>query len=236
MSDERQRRGDAETRGRGEEETRRNDGEGRGVASSSDSLEPSPTHRVSAFPPPAAWRVVRSEEMADCRVFRVRRDWSLNPRGGAREHDFYVVEAPDWINVIPLTDDGRVVLIEQYRHGTGELTLEIPGGMVDAGETPREAAARELLEETGYSSSDVRFLGRTRPNPAIQNNWIHTFVARGATFRHAPAFDGTEHTAVRLAPLADIPRLVAAGVIDHALVVVGFHWLSLHEQGLVAAG
>ena len=192
--------------------------------------------RGDAPPRPEAWRVVRSEEMADCRVFRVRRDWSLNPRGGGREHDFYVVEAPDWINVIPLTDAGEVVLIEQYRHGTGELTLEIPGGMVDAGETPREAAARELLEETGYSSSEVRFLGRTRPNPAIQNNWIHTFVARGATFRHAPAFDGTEHTAVRLAPLADIPRLVAAGVINHALVVVGFHWLSLHEQGLVAAG
>jgi len=99
--------------------------------------------------PNLLWRRGRSEQVADCRVFNVRRDFSADPRDG-RVHDFYVIEAPDWINVIPLTDDGRVVLIEQYRHGTGEVSLEIPGGMVDEGESPQDAAARELLEETGY--------------------------------------------------------------------------------------
>jgi 8-oxo-dGTP pyrophosphatase MutT (NUDIX family) len=177
------------------------------------------------------WQRIRAEEVADCRVFKVRRDWCLSPRDGT-EHDFYCIEAPDWINIIPLTTGGEVVMIEQHRHGTNEVTLEIPGGMVDAGETPREAAAREMLEETGYDSREVLQLGKTRPNPAIQDNWIHTFLAPDAVFRHAPVFESTEHTVVRLVPLADIPALIADGTINHALVVVGFYWLSLFQDGI----
>ena len=176
------------------------------------------------------WRRKSTEQLADCRVFRVRRDLNVNPRDG-REHDFYVIEAPDWINVIPLTDAGEVVMIEQYRFGTDEVTLEIPGGMVDEGETPRDAAGREMLEETGYAAAEIIELGKTRPNPAIQNNWIHSYLARGVEFSHDPTFDGTEHTIVRLVPLADVPSLIADGTISHSLVVVGFHWLSLWQQG-----
>ncbi|HLL77044.1 MAG TPA: NUDIX hydrolase [Pyrinomonadaceae bacterium] len=179
-----------------------------------------------------AWRRVRSEPVADCRVFRVRRDISANPRGGA-EHDFYVVEAADWINVIPLTDAEEVVMIEQYRHGSADVTLEIPGGMVDEGESPVEAAGRELIEETGYASNEIVALGRTRPNPAIQDNWLHTFLARGARPAHEPEFDGTEHCAVRLVPLAEVPALIAEGCITHALVVVAFHRLALWRDGMM---
>jgi ADP-ribose pyrophosphatase len=178
------------------------------------------------------WRRVSSEQLADCRVFKVRRDLCADPRGGG-EHDFYVIEAPDWINVIPLTKDGEVVLIEQYRHGVEGVSLEIPGGMVDPGEEPRETAARELLEETGYEAAEVVFLGRTRPNPAIQNNWIHTFLARGVEYRREPLNQGTERTRVRLVRPEQVPALIAGGAIDHSLVVVGFHWLGLWERGLV---
>ena len=191
-------------------------------------LSPSPSPPAS--PSPQAWRLKTSETVADCRVFRVRRDVSADPRGG-REHDFYVIEAPDWINVIPLTDDEKVVMIEQYRHGTGEVMLEIPGGMVDAGESPAATAARELLEETGYEAREVLRLGSLHPNPAIQNNRLHTFVARGAEFRGVPAFDGTEHTVVRLVPLADVPGLIAGGRVTHALVVAAFQMLSLSKGG-----
>lgn len=173
-----------------------------------------------------AWRRERSERVADCRVFKVRRDFSADPRDG-REHDFYVVEAPDWINVIPVTKSGEVVFIEQYRHGTGEVSLEIPGGMVDPGEEPSAAAARELAEETGYEAREVVLLGRTRPNPAIQDNWIHTFLARDAEYRREPLNEGTEQTRVRLVPLERVPSLIEGGEVTHALVVVGFHWLGL---------
>ena len=176
------------------------------------------------------WRRGRSEQVADCRVFKVRRDYST-AAFDRRVHDFYVIEAPDWINVIPLTKDNQVVLIEQYRHGTESVSLEIPGGMVDPGEVPRETAARELFEETGYEPAEVVFLGKSRPNPAIQDNWIHTFLARGVEYRQEPLNAGTERTRVRLVPLGLIPSLIAAGAIDHALVVVGFHWLAL--SGLV---
>ena len=191
----------------------------------------SPSPRLSVSPSQLKWRRESSEQLADCRVFKVRRDLSVDPRD-ARTHDFYVIEAPDWINVIPLTAKGEVVLIEQYRHGTQQLSLEIPGGMVDPGESPRETAARELLEETGYASTDVVLLGKTHPNPAIQDNWIHTFLARGAEPRQQPSCDGTEQTVVRLVPLERIPTLIAEGKITHSLVVVGFHLLQLAQSGI----
>lgn len=176
------------------------------------------------------WQLVRSEYLARCRIFNVRRDLSLDPRDGS-QHDFYVLEAPDWINLIPLTKDGQVVMIEQYRHGSSQVTLEIPGGMVDEGESPRDTAARELLEETGYRARTVSLLGKTRPNPAIQNNWLHTFVAEDCTFFETPQFDGSEHTAVRLVDLDEVPLLITGGTIDHALVIVAFQhfWLSQNQ-------
>ena len=173
-----------------------------------------------------AWERIGSERMADCRVFRVRRDISVDPRNHSQHH-FYVIEAPDWINVIPVTTDNQVVLIEQYRHGTNEVTLEIPGGMVDEGESAESAASRELLEETGYSTNRIQLLGRTRPNPALQNNWLHSFVAWNCEFSQIAKPDSSEQIGVRLFPLREIAALIKSGSIDHALVVASFY---LFEQ------
>ena len=178
--------------------------------------------------PQLIWRREHSEQVADCRVFKVRRDYSTYPRDG-RVHDFYVIEAPDWVNVIPLTEAGEVVLIELYRHGTEEVSLEIPGGMVDPGEEPHETAARELLEETGYEAREVVPLGRTRPNPAIQDNWLHTFLAPGAACRREPANAGTEQTRVRLVPAESVTALIAEGKITHSLVIAALHLLGLRR-------
>ena len=99
------------------------------------------------------WKRQSSKYVADCRVFRVREDFCERPTDGAR-HNFFVVENPDWVNVIALTKEKELILIEQYRQGTEEIILEIPGGMIDESEDPKEAARRELTEETGYEAGE----------------------------------------------------------------------------------
>lgn len=173
------------------------------------------------------WETLGASSVYDCRVFSVTEHRRRSPRTGEL-HDFYVLESSDWVNIVPLTAEQRVVMIHQYRHGIGEFTLEIPGGMVDADDpSPLAAARREMREETGYDSDDVVALGVIHPNPAIQANRCHTFLARGAELRSAVSFDSTEETEVVLVPLDEIPRLIREGAISHALVVVAFHHLLL---------
>ncbi|MDJ0522837.1 MAG: NUDIX hydrolase [Planctomycetota bacterium] len=172
------------------------------------------------------WELLRSEQLEDARVFRLRRDLARSPRSG-REHTFFTLEAPDWVNVVPLTADGHVVMVRQFRHGSRETTLEIPGGMVDPGESPAEAAARELLEETGYAAPAVSLLGSVNPNPALFGNACSTWLAAGAE-RVAPIRnEGGEETRVVLVPLAEIPDRMRSGEITHALVIAAFHWYGL---------
>ncbi len=167
------------------------------------------------------WNVIESKRIADCRVFKVREDLSENASTGKRA-SFYIVENPDWINVIPVTKHGQVVLIEQYRHGAQCVTLEIPRGMVDRGETPDACARRELLEETGYRADRVVYLGRSLPNPAIQTNWIYHFAALGCENTGVTNFDEHESIQTRLVKLDDIAKLIENEEITHSLVIAGF--------------
>jgi ADP-ribose pyrophosphatase len=132
--------------------------------------------------------------------------------------------------VIPLTDDGRVVLVRQYRFGTEDFTLEIPGGMCDSDESPLRAAAREMREETGFEARQIVPLGFVHPNPAIQTNRCHSYLARGARRVQDPTPDPFEQIEVDSVPLAEIGRLVREGAITHALVVTAFHLLSLRPD------
>ncbi len=180
--------------------------------------------------PPPRWTVVENEPLQDCAVFRVDRVLSRSPRTGD-VHSFYCIEADPWVNVVPTTRGGEVVMIRQFRHGANDLTLEIPGGIIDPGESPAEAAARELAEETGYGGGELVPLGVVNPNPAIFRNAVHTFWARDVACVGETAFDGTEETVVELVPLAELDTRLRAGHISHALVVAALHWFRLARAG-----
>lgn len=178
---------------------------------------------------PAPWPVDHSEVLADCRIFRVRKDTVRNPRNGSA-HDMFVLEQPNWVNIIPLTPDDQVVLVEQWRHGTRSVHLETPGGLMDPHESPEECGRRELREETGYEAASVIRLGTVHPNPAIQCNIQHYVLAAGCRQVSDLQLDHAEDIVVRLAPLAEIPRMIQTGEITHGIVIGGFYWLDHYRQ------
>ena len=171
-----------------------------------------------------AWRLGVRVPDRDYMVFRTAFVDGVHPRAGAKR--FSVIECADWVNVIAVTPAREVVLIRQFRVGTRVVCLEIPGGMVDGDEEPADAAARELLEETGYSAPRWSRLATLAPNPAIQDNHLHVFLADGATRTAAPRPDGSEVIDVVTAPLAAVRDKLLAGEIDHALVVAAFGHLA----------
>jgi 8-oxo-dGTP pyrophosphatase MutT (NUDIX family) len=156
--------------------------------------------------------------------------------GPGEEREALVLAAPDWVNVIPLLPDGRVVMVRQWRFGIAEPTLEIPGGVVDPGETPAVAAARELGEETGYRAASLRALGEVTPNPAILANRCATFLATGLELVGAPQDGIDEELTVELVPLEDVPGRVRGGEIHHALVVAAFYLLAAEGRSGARAG
>jgi 8-oxo-dGTP pyrophosphatase MutT (NUDIX family) len=178
---------------------------------------------------PQAWRELMRATVADCRVFSVERSTVASPVD-ARRHEFYRVRSPDWVQILPITAAGEAVLVRQYRHGCQRLTLEIPGGLLDEGEHPAEAALRECLEETGYRATTAVSLGIVSPNPALFTNRLHGFFARDAAPERAVQNTGTEITECVLVPVRDLERLLLSGEIEHALVAATL-WRYLHLHG-----
>jgi 8-oxo-dGTP pyrophosphatase MutT (NUDIX family) len=173
------------------------------------------------------WRADAPEVLAETRIFTLLRRRATSPNDADRSGEFVVLDSADWVNVIALTDDEQVVLIEQFRHGIEEVTLEIPGGMVDPGEDPLSAGLRELREETGYGGGVAELIGVVAPNPALLNNCCHTVLVRGVAVEGAPELEGFEEIRTRLEPLAGVAELIRSGGITHALVIAAFHHLHL---------
>lgn len=171
-----------------------------------------------------AWEVLKSEIKDDYKIFRLRVDTAKSPRTEGI-HQFYILESPDWVNIIPITPEGLVVLVRQFRHGTKEVTLEIPGGLVEPGDSPEEAARRELLEETGYSASGFMYLGAVAPNPAFLTNRCHTFLARDAVRIQEQNQDEKEDIEVLTCRLEEVKHLIRRGQITHSLVIAAFYRL-----------
>ncbi len=178
------------------------------------------------------WKKVGSQVAGDYRIFKVRTDQKVSPRTG-QHCDFFVIESVDWVNVIAVTAQDELVMVEQYRHGSNTVELEIPGGIMDPGETdPVATGVRELREETGFEGSGARPLGWVFANPAIMNNRSHFIVVEHCVLRHECQFDHSEDLITRLVPWAEIPDRILQGHIRHPLVVAAlFHYDLLRRKG-----
>jgi 8-oxo-dGTP pyrophosphatase MutT (NUDIX family) len=170
---------------------------------------------------PSRWEIIEAKDVIGTDVFTLRREVCRHPASGVI-HPFYVISVGDWVNVLPLTDEGRVVLVRQWRHGIKDFSVEIPGGMADEGETPGQAAQRELVEETGYGFDELLSLGSVTTNPAIQTNRCWLFLALGARRVGEATPDPTEDIEVLEVDLDEALAMVEAGEIDHTMVVNTF--------------
>ena len=180
------------------------------------------------------WPTIRSRPLGNFRVFTLRADEKVSPRTGTA-HEVYVLDSANWVNVVAVTSDQQLVLVEQYRFGTDTIELEIPGGVVDAADTsPVATGIRELREETGYEGENAQVIGTVFPNPAILSNTCFTVLVENCKLKHAVEFDHGEDLITRLVPVAEIPELVSLGKIRHSLVVVALYYFELsrlrHER------
>jgi 8-oxo-dGTP pyrophosphatase MutT (NUDIX family) len=174
------------------------------------------------------WREIGSEQLLDCRIIQIYRSTAASPQTGT-PHDFVRIRSVDWVQVIPITAAGDVVMVKQWRAGSGAITLEIPGGLLDDGEDPAAAAARECLEETGYAAKVVRPMGAMNPNPALFTNRLHSFYAIDVERIGDITNEGTEHTEVVLVPLRELEGLLRENRVDHSLVAATL-WRYLREH------
>ncbi|MBC8002745.1 MAG: NUDIX hydrolase [Opitutaceae bacterium] len=178
------------------------------------------------------WPKVSTKPLGDFRIFTLRSDLKTSPRTG-KDHDFFVIDCVNWVNVIAVTPDNQLVMVEQFRHGSETVELEIPGGIMDRTDaSPVATGVRELREETGYEGVGARELGTVFSNPAIMSNRTFTVFVENCQLKHGVEFDSGEDIVTRLVPVSEIPKLVAEGRIRHSLVVVALYHFDLLRRGL----
>jgi len=170
-----------------------------------------------------AWQVLDSEYLVEKPWLRLRQDRIVTGRGAVID-EFHVLEVPTWACVCCLDEDGRLVLIRQYRHGLGRVTLELPAGVIEPSESALGGAKRELFEETGYTSDDWTALVSFAPEPARHTHQAHCFVARRAKRTGEQSLDELEDLAVETFPTSDLTGLIETGEIIHAVHVAALLW------------
>ena len=173
------------------------------------------------------WKKDSSKYLLENKIFKMRQDEVTSPKLKSN-HQVWVMEVPTWVNIIPITHKGEVVLVNQYRFGMEKFSLEIPGGMADGYEDPQIAAMRELKEETGYVGKEVIEIGRVESNPAIMSNHTYTYLALDCEPQGNQELDGTEDIDIILKDINDIPDLIKNREIEHALVISAFYFYNLY--------
>ena len=163
------------------------------------------------------WKILSSEYLYKASWFTIRKDICETP-GGKIIDPYYVYEFPTWVSALAITEDNKVVMVRQYRHGIQETIIEIPGGCVDDSDKDFESAiARELLEETGFAFNNYTYLGKISPNPSTNNNWMHMFLATGGKRVSDQQLDHNEEIEVELIELEDLRKLMEKNEIKQAL-------------------
>lgn len=168
------------------------------------------------------WITLNSTELVNDRWLRVTADRCMLSDGKVIE-PYYVVHENDWVHVLAQTPDSRFLVVRQFRYAAATLCVELPGGIIDKGETPLEAAQRELLEETGHSASDWRFIASMYANPARQTNSLHVFFARDAKLVAGQKLDHGEELSWELASSTDIERMIDNGEFSQSLHIASFY-------------
>jgi ADP-ribose pyrophosphatase len=164
-------------------------------------------------------------------IFRLRVDEASHPRTG-RVGAYYVLEPPDWVNIIAETVEGEFILVRQWRHGAGDFALELPAGALEKGESPLEAAARELREETGYQAERLSLLGQVAPNSAFQQNRGFSVLAEGCRRVGETSFDEGEDIELVLLPYQDMIARLRDGTVQNSMGLCAFlFWLD--RQGRI---
>lgn len=176
------------------------------------------------------WECINSSLHADCKVYRILKERWRNKRESS-EDDFYLMDVADWAVTIAMTGDNNIVMIQQFRFGTGNFSWELPAGVVDAGETAMEAGARELYEESGYKGDKPVLLGLVHPNPAIQRNRCHILLVKNAVKVDGGAPGQHEFFEVREVSLPTLYTWACDGTITHAIVHTALFYLREHLQG-----
>ena len=160
------------------------------------------------------WELINSEVFDENLLFEVCRDTLINPRTD-QPVTITVLKGNDAANVVPITKEGEVILIKQYRFGISRPTIEVPGGMVDDGEAQQAAVARELQEETGYSSNNWTYLGKIPANPVFQDAYIHHWLATDVELTHDLKLDDAEDISVVKMPLEKAVQALKDGTFEH---------------------
>ncbi len=178
-----------------------------------------------------AWQEQHRELVAPCRIFDLYRVERLAPDG--RKGNFYMLDAPDWATVIPFfgneeelaVGEGDFLMVEQYRHGIHQVTIEFPAGTVDPGEDPADCARRELEEETGRRASGFLHLGSVCPNPAFMNNRVHFYLATGLAEAGAQNLDEHEEIALHRQPVREVMDRMGSGSYNNGVMMMALGYL-----------